>query len=384
VILKRNIVNLKLNSLILSIILLANHITNLISLYIQIPNLFAILFILLFLLFILLTKLKINYFVMFIILIILVQFLISSLFVKSEMLNSFFYAFILIGIPSMILTQNRYDYDLLLKYVQLISIFSTHYYYIFYVKSFNTYNSGELMGISYSILPILLLSFLFILNYKKYNNYWLFLGILNISSLLILTTKFITRGFFLCVIVFFILYIMLKIKNDFKNLFKFLFLIILVTIIYSYFIHPEIIHTKWYYYIFEIKKENFLNGREFDYDMIFKFKSILEFLFGSGIGSFYQNTGQKYLHNVLGMIFYEQGIFSLIFLLIVILKSIKVIIFSNLHFEYNNYLILIFLFSVSITRLMFSYYFWIDQMFWIYLVFTYICLKSSRLISNKE
>lgn len=113
-----------------------------------------------------------------------------------------------------------------------------------------------------------------------------------------------------------------------------------------------------------VGEENIGNGRDAIYTNAFN-EIQQNFIFGNGIGEFY-NTYGTYPHNIFLQSWHEGGIFYMILIMIPIIYSIYIILFCNKTSKEKKY-ILIFLFSISLVRLMISYEYWKDNYFWIYL-----------------
>lgn len=353
---------LEANSVLIGMLILANLIANTVSMIINIPNIFAIIVTLIAVVSIIKTGIRISYRLFFLILIIFSQFIISFLLINSSMTNNFFVSFISIGIPSMIVASKPFCTFKVIETIQMIALFCSPYVIKIIVTEYSIYDSGMLMGIGYAILPVIISSILILFESKR--NKLKIIALINLILSVSISTKLISRGFFISILLFIILFTFYKVRNKPSNILKVFIITLLLFIIYIIFFHDYVVDSEWYYSLFKIKSEDFLNGRLFDYQNIMKQRPFLNILFGSGIGSYYANYGYNYIHNIIGMVYYEQGVF--LSLIIVGILGFSVFKFFTSKANENRILILILL-STSVIRLMVSYYFWIDQIFWIYL-----------------
>ena len=117
--------------------------------------------------------------------------------------------------------------------------------------------------------------------------------------------------------------------------------------IFIYCFGERIASSTWFFEVFGIKEGNILNGRELDYKVAFSWRGLDLFLFGSGVGSFQKNENYEYIHNLFGQIYYEQGIYSLLFIIYVVLRTIKLFFKDQLK---NNYVKLFILMLFCICK----------------------------------
>lgn len=375
---QENIKAIRRNSIILALLITSNLLANTISIYIVIPNIYAYIIITLFILSILKNGFKVNIYTLFIIFIILLEFAFSFVFVNSETTKRFLICFLSVAIPSLVISNNTYNFIGVLKATQIISIFCLPYYIKVITTDYTIYDSGHLMGLGYAILPIILFSLSLFFHFPNINIIWKVISVFNLVVLSMISTKMLSRGFFACIAAYIFIEMCIKLKEKPRNLFIFLiFTVFLVTAYFAIF-RKYIIDSEWYYYIFEMKAGNFLNGRELDIQMVLEKKPLHQVLFGKGIGSFKKDSGFDYIHNILGMIYYEQGIIVALMLFILICKSIFKILRGSINEQYNLKLLMLILLASSICKLMVSYYFWIDQLFWIYVSL------SMKILANKN
>lgn len=354
--------SLEINSALIGILILANLIANTVSMIIEIPNIFAIIVTLIMITSIIKTGIKFSYRVLFLILIIIAQFSISLLLIDSSMTNRFFISFISIGIPSMIVASKPFSIFKVTEVIQLITLFCSPYFIKILATKYSVYDAGMLMGLGYAILPVILtaLLILFDSNIRK----WKIIALINLILSISISIKLISRGYFISILFFIIFFTFYKLRNKPINILKISVILLLFSIIYILFFHDYVVDSEWYYALFETKTEDFLNGRSSDYQNIMKPRPILNILFGSGIGSYYSNYGYPYIHNIIGMVYYEQGAFLLLVILYIFGFSFFKFFTSKVR---GNRMLILFLLSTSVIRLMVSYYFWIDQIFWLYI-----------------
>lgn len=363
---------ININSLLLALLIISNFLVDGFSnLIFSIDNLFVYFNILLFILSILNSGFKINKKILFLFIVLLFQFVFSFLYINSEMTKTFFLCFASIAVVSVTIASKKWNMSIVFIYIQKISLIYIPYYISLFTTEYNVYNAGRQMGIAYSLLPILFSAFILLLN--KCEMKYKIIYVLNISLVLMIEFKLMTRGMLACVLFFLMVYMFKKIKKNIHYLKKYLLITLTFLSIIPFFIN-RIISSNWFYYMFVLKQGDFLNGREGDFEALFRWKGIQQLVFGSGIGSFKKNEGNSYIHNIIGQVFYEHGIILAILLLIVILLSLKIILKEDNEKSWMIYM----LFSITIIRLMLSYYFWIDVLFWIYLAIVVNYIFSER------
>ncbi len=371
----------KVNSFIIASVFVSNMIANSISVFINISNIFAFIVITLGIASILCSGISFTKAIVLTNLLILIQFLFSFLYINSEMTVRFFLAYITVALPAIIISQKNYHIDLVLKYVEFISIT----FMPFYIKTISTkytiYDSGELMGIGYAILPIFLVS-IFVLIQRTEKKIVKLIAILNLVFLLKISTQMISRGFFISIFVFLLYLLLVRSRDDIANktrIYDVLRLMVLVIGfgIFLYSMWGYLHNNNWIYSIFLRKSGNILNGRLFDIKFALNWVSFFNFLFGNGIGSFIQNSGEMYIHNLILMMYYENGF---IFTAIMLAFIWKVIVRGIIQHDMNSKYMFALVICTSLIRLMVSYYFWIDPIFWMGIGL--ITTKQRRLTSE--
>lgn len=131
-----------------------------------------------------------------------------------------------------------------------------------------------------------------------------------------------------------------------------------------------------------IDEENIGNGRDLIYSNVWR--EIQENIFiGNGIGKFYDEYC-TYPHNIILQLWHEGGILYMLYITIPIIYSIHLMLFDTKISNKKKYL-LIFLFSISIIRLIMSYEYWKDNYFWIYLYIIFQpYIKGSEINGNSN
>jgi len=125
-----------------------------------------------------------------------------------------------------------------------------------------------------------------------------------------------------------------------------------------------------------LEAQDALNGR----DSIYKetLNGIINSpIWGNGISHFGDFSG-GYPHNLFLQLMYEGGLILLIPFIILILRSIKIMLFRNIKIEIRIFVI--FLFCTSVMQLLFSSTYWESQIFWFLIGTTIkVCYSKSKL-----
>ena len=367
------------NSILLGFCISISMITKLISILIYIPNNIPIVSFIIFIISLFLNKFKFNksYIIMNIITII---FLLTSIIIVNNNTYTMIYLanYIIYGmIPSYIVCSN-FKLKYVKKTITNIFLFYTIYLAIFVIPKINnnTFNMNTTMDLAYTSLIGIIIIFTNIKenNLKKFNivNF-----ILLIFNLWFIFLKANNRGAIIALIVYLVLNFIIKIKSFIiKNImfiiciitgiiFVFKTNIILINILnltnkFSISI-PSLERAIW-----QMNNNDILSGRGDLY-----IKAIQMFtnktLIGNGIGSFPALNGGIYPHNFILEFLCEFGIILTLIIIILIISGV-ILTFSNI--ENNDKLFLLFLFSLSIPRLMLSSSIWYNSMFWMYIIYT--------------
>ena len=353
--------NIELSGILVGLFLNANFLSGAISMLVPIDNVFIYI-----LLFITALSLIINGFSVpilkkqaLLVLVILIQLFYGKLFVNSVTTDQFTLCFFCVGVPCLLLSLHKFSVEKALRAIVISCCLCAPYHIHLLTTEYTVYNSGMQMGVAYSLLPAIFASLIVICGENT------FYRVLSIIALLLSTMvlfKLMTRGAYLCIFAFIVGYVYITTKNNTYKRYFIVISMILVASILLVLVGKYFFSSSWYYRIFGIKAHNILNGRERDLSAVFTWRSMKDFLLGSGIGSFKKYDYTDYIHNLLGQIYYEQGIYSVIFVTFIVLKIVHIFIIDNNDFGVIFFLML---FCMGIIRLMVSYYFWIDQSFWL-------------------
>ncbi len=296
---------------------------------------------------------------------ILFQVIYGKIFVGTSTSEHFFLCFIGVALPCMIISFYEIDVDYMLVTIVFSSILCIPYFLDLFKTTYSVYNSGFQMGVAYSILPGIVAGIIVLFN-RKFKSITRGIGLLAVLLGSVEMINLQTRGAYLCLFVFIIGFLHIKNQNNSSKRFLAILGIVLALGILIYFFGNRLLSSNWYFRVFGLKQSNILNGRELDYSYVFSWRGTFEFVFGSGVGSFKKYGYTEYIHNIFGQIYYEQGIYSTIFVLVVVFSAIKVLL-NRYTVSIDKKAILLMFFCIGIVRLMLSYYFWIDQYFWMFL-----------------
>lgn len=349
-------------SMLVGLIINGNFVVNTISHFIKISSLYAIYMISLGMICLLVNKsvpIISNKKAFLCVIVVFLQFFFSILEIGNIRTNHFFQCFIAIGLPCCLIGMNNFDEIIACKTVIVSSLVCAANYYYINTGNYNVYNSGEQMGLAYSLLPSIMVSIIVLLGSNNKN--WRIVSILTILLSVFSLFKLMTRGAYICLLAYIFFIIALNIKTWLTRKTSIIGVTLGISLIMFLMLRYPIYESAWYRHVFGLKSENVLNGREIDIEALKEWRGMLNTFFGSGIGSYKAYTGNDYIHNIFGQVYYEQGIYSTFFLLLIIISSIKSIIKRQV----NNRLLLV-LIAASVLRLQMSYYYWIDGAFWLF------------------
>lgn len=359
---------IKRNEIIMSLAITANFIVDAISMILPMDNMFAYYMVALGIASTIVSSIVIDKKIFLLSIILSLQIGCAFFFVNSDTTLKFALCFVAIGIPAMMLSVKTIKIYNVFSLIQWIGLFGFPRYIHLLQMEYTVYNAGEQMGISYEILPLFISAIIILFNKKKFSNKVLWITIYNSIMGILVFARLMTRGAILCIIVAIWLSICFKIQFNKKFLLRFIIASVAIVLVYFLFLRSTIINSRWFYYIFELKKNNVLNGREADFQNLYQNVGLFEVLFGHGIGSYLKiyGRGYDYFHNLFGQLFFEQGLITLLIVLIIIFKGIHMM-FSDCD-EPTRWMLLL-LFCTSVVRLMVSYYFWTDQLFWVFIAY---------------
>lgn len=284
--------------------------------------------------------------------------------------------FIVYGIFLFITMRNVINVKKMLNWILVFYIIAMPF---FMTLDFSTYPPGNLMALSYSVLPMLLTLIIKIVLYK--NKSWK-------EKILMLATLpyfyfvaiYSSRGVYLACISCFVLCELIK-PTTYKRVFILIIILMVgiiivlnaLTILYSiqsllnsYNISFKIIDKN----IRLLEQEDLSNGRDMIYSVAMD-EINEKYILGNGIGQFNIRYG-TYPHNFVLQLMHEGGIVLTFIYIIPILYGIYAILIKK-NISQNMKILLIFLFSASIIRLCISYEYWKEPFFWMYLS---VCIIS--------
>ena len=361
-----------INSLIIAVIICANAI----SLIFPIDNIIVLIMCIAALIFLINNNFKLHISIKKIVLImcIMLYFLVSFL-LKQNNNNTilFLMYFIVFGIIPIIIIKKEIEIKKIYICIVYLSILIIPYILTqnFFINS--TIESGNLMGLSYALLPGILASSYCILNCEFSKKQKIISAIIFIIYTLVYI-NIASRGAVLSVVAYYLGLFLIKVYE--KKLKSILYIIIVFLTVALCIINYQKILTVLQEglelinidfkaidkmeRLMEDEDINFLNGRDVIYEIAIN--EIKEHpIIGNGIATFYDLYG-GHPHNLFIQIFYETGIIPFLFSLILIIKILYELLNSK-NKELKEFII--FLVSASLVQLMFSSTFWINQNFWL-------------------
>lgn len=348
------------NSILIALLFCSNALTWIL----KFNNAIVVLIMSSFLLAILINKnllLKLN--VLFFITIILLCFIFSDIvFSYNPALEKTFLDFLVFGIPSLYLSQLKFNKYFLYKSITIIAILMLPF-----VLTMNFGNPetdeidyGHWMGISYGLLKFIigLLVFFFYVKIKSIR--LIILG--TFLSYILILLLYGSRGTILSVLLFVLLYYFIANKVRLKSILKFTFIIVLIFISFRFYI--EYTNADLF---FLNKSEQLSEGNNDISNGRFSLYSdaiagISDYpLLGQGIAAF-ENNYNRYPHNFILQILYEGGVVLLIIILHGFFKFFNKSYIVKIN--KNNLVFICFIMCLSFTELLFSSVFWKSQIFW--------------------
>lgn len=298
--------------------------------------------------------------------------ILSTIIIKSEYCTLFLEYYIQATLLAMGI-RYKFSLDRVIKYILLI-------YGVFFwgmiINDSSKMTSGDLMGLSYAVLPALLAS-IYIVYYKQpkehKKRYLVFATIIFLSYFFI-TIQYFTRGGYLAIAIFcLLLYIRKNSKKKTSVVIIFGLLILMIAdfknVVYgikgvldnvgiAFPVIDEI--------AIEIERNTLLNGRE-----MFIQGSLAMIrespIWGNGTAAFARYYNSNYDHNFILQCLNEGGVIFLIWNLIPLLFFVVLFFNSKEIYEKDFVDIGIFLFCISVVRLFFSYSLWREQGYWMLL-----------------
>lgn len=316
---------------------------------------------------------------------ILICFLISFCRVK-DISSTFIYLgyFLAFGIISLFVGLQNVSIDKVVMHMSRIGLVGILIWISrkgYLLHGFSSDDSPHLMGLSYAILPLLFSSVIGLALDVRTR----LISLINIFLVIYILLKVAPRGIWLAVAFFLAtygLYILSRTK-DARYRFVIKVLIISVVLLLTIFIvsnFTEVIlgvsdflssrfGLKVYAldkYARYLKKGNLLNGRGEIWGNAIQYIQENP-VFGKGIGYFeYQENG-VYAHNILLQLMCEGGIFVLVPIVLVVLRSLGIVMGVSDKNNRNEYLFFTLTFSCGLIILFYSSVYWIYIPFWFYL-----------------
>lgn len=242
------------------------------------------------------------------------------------------------------------------------------------------------MGISYAMLPLVIAFILHFVFFRRINLFYLSLYFVNF----IFTVRLIRdgiRGSSFAVVAL-LLYVIIDHKKRRANISKLILsglaIAIIVISLYafkdtllifafkyldSHNINISIVSKSYYLFI---KNGTTLNERDNLWNESIRF--ILHNPLGIGVGNF-ESIYDGYPHNIILQLCIEYG--GIIGLLV--FCSLIVLFLKSISFSFESKVYIVFLFFASIPRLLFSYVYWREQFFWLFVIHGYaFCLNLQK------
>lgn len=357
----------KFNSVLLGIALILNFLVGAVNDFISVTNLFPIcIFIIGSSMFIsklyhkqVSLKIPLNIFAF--LLLFLVQIVLSFFIVNSDMTIYYAQCFFLVGIPSIYIALQEKDIVIVRHVVLILSILCFQHFLKILTSEYTIYTAGEQMGNAYAILPIFFITIWTVLDTND-NLKWKIIATIDAIMCFLILVKVMTRGAWLCVLIF-LLFIMCRKFINKKSFIMIMIVTPILIILGFYLFNSYLVNTEWYYNIFSMKSSDILNGRDILLKKVLVNRGFFPILFGSGIGSFYAEY-KTYPHNIIAQLYFDQGIIT-VFIVISIFVVYGKGMIKNALKNYDSDYLLVMIICAGLIKLMVSYYFWIEQLFWI-------------------
>lgn len=327
---------------------------------------------------------------------ILVVFLISFICTCNAYMIKYFLSFCAFGVIAMLIGMQQIDILLTVKVIQILGIVGI---LILCVRGFSQYNSSQLMGITYSMLPILLSAFILMF----YQSHYRLVSITNLLLILYIYASVAPRGIWLIILIFGIgcVYLLLtRAKKKYVKIFKFMLviMILVVSILIVKNLNQILLglnnflidryEVKIYAlekYARYLKHGNVLNGRSELWEKAFQCISRSPFI-GNGIGYYESVSEGIYAHNIVLQAICEGGLFFLIPIVYIIVSGMLFLIINTHKYKDCMYRFILMTYVLGVIVLFFSSVYWIWIPFWFYLGFFMRGIKntSKLYIEQKE
>ncbi|AMV12445.1 hypothetical protein GT3570_16160 [Geobacillus thermoleovorans] len=303
-------------------------------------------------------------------------FFISFLLLRDEMFkNDYLLGFFCFGLVPMYIASVKININEVMKYILIISCL-----FLWWPISLDSgsIDPGEQMSLSYSWVVLAICGIYFFFTEKKIH-----LRLLGLCSSIVYTYHimlFRTRGAVLSIIIFIVLYFLLKIKTrKFKLLYLLLiclFLFLFFSNMYTVFLYLDYILSMYNinsqfidYQLLLMKRDDMFSGRDLIYEATLN-DFLNSPLYGNGVGYYYVLSG-SYAHNLFLQLLSEGGlIISIPVFFVMGFAMAYVFVGKSIDHQFKKFFL--YLFSISIPKLMFSWTLWLEQKFWVFLFFCFV------------
>ncbi len=315
--------------------------------------------------------------------------IVSLLFFDYPLTSTYLLYFLLFSFFSFVVIDEKIKLQLIIKsYTIVLFLLSLPLLWRIYSDYFD---SSQLLGISYLILPGFFCSLLGIFHFSDR------LGLMiSCTNVLVYSYFFLTkgnRGALLCIISVAVLYFIFNKKTPIKlRIYKFIFIILLFILLYlniytilSFFSHIlSLININ--IYALDKTMDLVRNNQDIDSGRTYIFNQLLsvltnpkEIILGKGIG-FFEYYFQTYTHNLFTQYYIEGGIG---YLLVPIYLSIN-LIYLLFRSKKKELALLIFLTSTIVVQLMLSNVYWLQPLYWILAYYVFFLDRQNEIYISYE
>ena len=296
--------------------------------------------------------------------------------------------FIYYGIFAYMILQHKFNIKIVINTIIIIyMIFGIP----FIMHNFDLYLTGDLMAVSYDILPLFLAIIIKFVALKEKFTWKHLICFIFLLPYIYFLLVYCSRGVYLAIILCILLCKIVKGIGQ-KQLLIFCIIICIVMILLinivpiltsiNNFLNSHNMSFKIIEKNLRLLKEGDVsNGRENLYPIAIDGIN-RSFVIGNGIGSFNLKYN-TYPHNFILQIMYEGGILFLIPIIVPVIYGLYAIV-SQKNISKNMRILIIFLFCASIIRLLISYEFWKEMFFWMYLSVSVLAMLNKDIMLNKE
>lgn len=314
---------------------------------------------------------------------------ISLAFHYSDIGNRYFVGFLVYGFTILILPLQHMDYKKIFQIVQAIGVmvlpFYLNYNYGYTITSIGEFDDGDLMTMSYRILPYPISALCSLLQNKKRITKVISAFVFLSYSILLLGMG--ARGAIISIVFFaalFFLFARRKNKNSILNSIVTIVALLLIIIFYSDIIvwlhdflsiHNLYSRTIDRMYSMLVSGGDMSSGR-LDFYLIGMDEFLSSPFIGNGIGAF-DNFSGTFPHNIIIQLMVEGGLLFLLPFLYVFYMGLRSLWINRLNSSYN--LFLVFIFCSGVVKLFFSQHLWGSQFCWI---FIYLIMNKKYILQN--